>query len=655
MVLTFVGVQTLDGGPMSRWPILTLLAGVLGAGACGVEISGTVTDYGSGQPVAGATIGLWDLSCEWSWDIGFPVPVGCTKVPLRSTVTDARGHFHIGGNNPEGYDLQVKMDGYLPYTAEIDATSDVTHDVRLFPGPPSQVEDLAATATPNGLLLSWTNPAEARFAGVLILRYAGEGHTESNLENGSTYAVGQQLAEWTVVYRGADTRFLDPALPDGRYIYRAYSFSEIPVYAAPPASIHLDHDGSAPPPVTDLAATQYGASVAITWGAAEETWAVLVVRKAGGPLSEQLVWGESYAEGATLDGGQALVVSNSSGDGCNDETIERGSAYHYTAFARDEWDNYSPGVTVEIQTLDFPLVDEWGSGPSLSPGRFGLAAVAHGGWLYVTGGKHPYIGPRNEVVAAAIQSDGSLADWAPVGSFSGARHNHTSVVVGDQLYVIGGSDDADTLADVQVATLGGGTVGPFGSTTPLPAARQGHAAFVHDGAIYVVGGLGKTGPLAEVLRAEASVDGSLGPWQTLTPLPSARSEHAVALVGDRVYVSGGSTSGAALADVLFATLAADGTLGPWSAGGTMSLSTGGRSAHVSFAHDGHLFVHGGTPGNDAVLQFAPINSDSSLGPWGQATAKSGGCSEHAAATHQGTLYLVGGSGSACGTWIVSLP
>ena len=72
----------------------------------------------------------------------------------------------------------------------------------------------------------------------------------------------------------------------------------------------------------------------------------------------------------------------------------------------------------------------------------------------------------------------------------------------------------------------------------LPSVRVNAPAVVVAGFIYVIGGW-NGGPLADIDRAEIHADGSLGPWESMSPLTMPRNNHAGAAVGSHLYALSG--------------------------------------------------------------------------------------------------------------------
>ncbi len=208
------------------------------------------------------------------------------------------------------------------------------------------------------------------------------------------------------------------------------------------------------------------------------------------------------------------------------------------------------------------------------------------------------------------------------------------------IYVIGGLDGSGTAtATVYYASLNAdGTIPDVSSastwttTTSLPKELFAEGAAIYHGYIYIAGGNDSGGnPVANVYYAKINKDGSLGSWATLSSLPAVRAYHQLLAVAGTLYVIGGdsgsvdpltnSISGStALSSVLYSQInIADGTLSAWT-------STSGlgkyREKHTAVVAGGYIVVTGGlyngTPGSSESV-YASINADGSLTPFNGAT------------------------------------
>jgi hypothetical protein len=197
----------------------------------------------------------------------------------------------------------------------------------------------------------------------------------------------------------------------------------------------------------------------------------------------------------------------------------------------------------------------------LTVSRFNFAAVVTGKYLYVIGGIHvPEIGPRrflSDVERAPLSADGSLGQFTPVPGLTVPRASHAAVVVGENLYVIGGESDSGSLNSVEHARItSDGTLEPF---TPAPGAllsraRTGHTTAVDGNHLYVIGGAGGS-YLDTIERANISEEGAVGPF---SPIPNtltlARAGHTTAILGKYMYTIGGENGAGALSSIERAVL-----------------------------------------------------------------------------------------------------
>ena len=135
--------------------------------------------------------------------------------------------------------------------------------------------------------------------------------------------------------------------------------------------------------------------------------------------------------------------------------------------------------------------------------------------------------------------------------------------------------------------------------------------------------------LANAFNAMRSGDGSLGNWQPMNSMTTARfCLRAVAAQGN-LYALGGWDA----ASVEHAVINADGTLGNWQATTSMT-SHGGCSA--ALALNGYIYVLGGT------AERAIINTDGTLGAWESMTTQNYGGIGMAGAAWNGSVYALGG-------------
>ena len=102
----------------------------------------------------------------------------------------------------------------------------------------------------------------------------------------------------------------------------------------------------------------------------------------------------------------------------------------------------------------------------------------------------------------------------------------------------------------------GGKIDLTRSSTPLPMPISHGEAVAVDDYLFVVGGrnqvLGAPGTTTVLSARIADDEASLDPWQPLAPLPVARTNHELSLVGDFLVVTGGAVNGPGDTTVLVA-------------------------------------------------------------------------------------------------------
>jgi len=298
-------------------------------------------------------------------------------------------------------------------------------------------------------------------------------------------------------------------------------------------------------------------------------------------------------------------------------------------------------------------------GTTLQTPRDGHTSIVIGNSLYVIGGNSQSDG-LDTIERATITADGSLSPFSTLPNLrlNRARAFHTCEIVGDSLYVIGGTGvSEERLASVERATIrADGSLGPF-STLPvrLSTPRSNFTSIVFGRSLYVLGGARTEDDddieaLGSVERATILPDGSLSGFTIVSQLGIPRGYHSSALLGDELYVVGGRRAREWLSSVERATLHADGSIGPFVSLPRASLSIG-RANHSSTVVGDSIYVIGGAvndgrgyPLHRADIEYATVNARGDLAPSSVipetlAMARSA----HATVVADDSLYLIGGS------------
>ncbi|MEM7130982.1 MAG: hypothetical protein AAF702_31965 [Chloroflexota bacterium] len=222
----------------------------------------------------------------------------------------------------------------------------------------------------------------------------------------------------------------------------------------------------------------------------------------------------------------------------------------------------------------------------------------------------------------------------------------------DYIYLIGGRNNIDPFTSnvVHVGTIGdNGTIISWGTTSPLDEPVYLHSVSASDTHIYLVGGWkGNETMLPNVYRAQFMSGGQLGPWQReATDYPTKVNQHSTVIVNNRLYSIGGFTGvpgSKGIADVKFADINPDGTLGEWLPTTAYPFAVR-RHAAVSIGNK--IYVTGGIDVNDSAVDSIYVATvDQSNGTLSQWTllpvAMPQAIFYHQAAYHDDKLVVMGG-------------
>ncbi len=204
---------------------------------------------------------------------------------------------------------------------------------------------------------------------------------------------------------------------------------------------------------------------------------------------------------------------------------------------------YAVGGRPVIADLDRydPATDTWTSLADMPTGRAGLGVAVVGNAIYAIGGRTGASPCSGGTLDTVERYDIATDTWSTVASLPSARSDLAAVAHGGRIYVFGGCTDFGTvLADVDVYNPTTDTW----STAPadmITARASMYGAAAKGGTIYVVGGW--TPVLGQVATNEAYKVAS-DTWSTALAMPSPRAEMGVVSHGGRIYTVGGGIFGA---------------------------------------------------------------------------------------------------------------
>ena len=138
------------------------------------------------------------------------------------------------------------------------------------------------------------------------------------------------------------------------------------------------------------------------------------------------------------------------------------------------------------------------------------------------------------------------ASWRNAAPLPVPRNQFSTVALGTRIYVIGGQfhHDSEQLDQPRVDIYDTET----GCWSRGPALPKGHShaeagTFVHSGRIYMVGGHTTPAGGGKAVDPDILVLRPGGDWELLGKLPMPLSSPAAAVIGNRLYVAGGSKDG----------------------------------------------------------------------------------------------------------------
>jgi N-acetylneuraminic acid mutarotase len=228
----------------------------------------------------------------------------------------------------------------------------------------------------------------------------------------------------------------------------------------------------------------------------------------------------------------------------------------------------APTSTVFMLTPDSVSGDlgAWKAAPDtlkLPEARSAAAAAITTDGVLLIGGRNAD-GPVTTTWKSALDTKGGLGKWSDEQPLKVPQADATAVVIGDFVWLYGGSDASGPVGAVQRGSFGkaaaaGLPANPLaGKVTQwdvsnnanLPVARTNAAGWGANGTLYLAGGDDGSGPKSEVYWAIPTTTGDLTEWKHLKvgDLPAPGLEGAAAVItGPNAVLVGGATVGGVLA------------------------------------------------------------------------------------------------------------
>lgn len=237
----------------------------------------------------------------------------------------------------------------------------------------------------------------------------------------------------------------------------------------------------------------------------------------------------------------------------------------------------------------------------------GVGAVIGQTYLYA-GGSDGNAAVADVYFSRAVGS-GNLDTWAAGPSLPEPRSDAASVVIGNTLYVLGGTGpDGSPTDTVYSLTMGNDGSLPDAWTAvdalKLPEPLSGAAAVAVSDGIVLAGGKNAQQAVTNVWKTKSDTSGKLGAWVAQNPLYEAVVDSIAVHQGDTIFVIGGTNAdGAVVSTVQLGTVGGEGApaddpntiVARWRVSSQTDLP-GPRTDMSGFAVNGALYVQGGSDG-----------------------------------------------------------
>ena len=243
----------------------------------------------------------------------------------------------------------------------------------------------------------------------------------------------------------------------------------------------------------------------------------------------------------------------------------------------------------------------WQVGTPLLERYMGSTVVITRNRVYLMGGHN---GPTNSwvntVTTAPINADGSLGAWTYASPLPFNSAWSKAIITKNRVYLLG--PDVITASINADGTLGAWSV----SSNELNVKVHAHEVVVTKNRVYLLGGLGYDRvALSVVQTAPINIDGTLGTWTTVSPLPSGIYHSNAVVTRNMVYLLGGWNGIDNVSTVYTSPINNDGTLGAWSTGPSLP---GPLSRSQAIVTNSKVYLLGGYAANyTSVIYSAPFS------------------------------------------------
>jgi len=265
-----------------------------------------------------------------------------------------------------------------------------------------------------------------------------------------------------------------------------------------------------------------------------------------------------------------------------------------------------PDISVFLDLCAGAFDCPWSAGAPMPLPLAGHFSAVHAGNIYVFGGSPFYPNPCCEQEVNAY--DPVANEWTPKRRMPESSRGAAAHTIGDRIYVVMGMDRYSYVQNGLYAY--DPVADQWSARATRPTYRTWFASAVVNGLLYVIGGYGQvdngSGAGSGVIKGHVEIyDPATDRWSTGAPLPTARMSARACVVGDQIYLFGGTTGGG---PVETSILTYDTTANSWSAKSPMPDERIGFECVT--ADDAVYFVGGYADGPaamvDAIERYDPF-------------------------------------------------
>ncbi len=251
---------------------------------------------------------------------------------------------------------------------------------------------------------------------------------------------------------------------------------------------------------------------------------------------------------------------------------------------------------------------------------------------------------------------GNFGPWRSGPALPAPRMAAATISLNQSVYVAGGLDATGAPTDtVYVASqdLSTGQLGAFQEAPllKLPEPRAGASIVASSDGLILIGGRSAAGPQTTVWKASLDSSAKLGTWVAQAALPYPTADASAALVGDHIYLYGGSNATGPVGGVLRGNLGLGatnvGTVESWDIGGSGSNLPVARTLASGFTSNGVIYLVGGSDGTapQPQLYWTIPDAKGDLPGWQNlpATDLPVGVEGSSAIINSSQVFLIGGT------------